>query len=131
MVKVDNGQEMAQSERNSHSYHRGGKQLSEQSGTCTIVRKHTVSRMSCYFHNRRPLSYPNPTKNMKIHTYVMCKQHKNPTPKHKTIRTITMMSICLLSGYIPTHTPCSLPRLQVPRGWCCHDNERTQDTICC
>ena len=39
------------------------------------------------FPNRRPLSYPNLTKYMK--TYIRCKQHKNSTPKHKTIRTTT------------------------------------------
>ena len=42
------------------------------------------------FPNRRPFSYLNRTKNMK--TYIRLKQHKNSTPKHKTIRTTTEVS---------------------------------------
>ena len=42
------------------------------------------------FPNRRPLSYPNWTKNM--NTHIRLKQHKNSTPKHKTTRTTTEVS---------------------------------------
>ena len=44
------------------------------------------------FPNRRPLSYLNLTKNMK--RYIRCKQHKNSTPRHKTIRTTTENILC-------------------------------------
>ena len=40
--------------------------------------------------NRLSLSYPNLNKNMK--TYIRFKQHKNPTPKHKTNGTTTEVS---------------------------------------
>ena len=51
-VKVGNDQEMAQSERNSHSKNRGGKNLNLQSGT------YTVSRMGSHFPNMWPLRHP-------------------------------------------------------------------------
>ena len=54
--------------------------------------KHIVSRMSSYFPNRWPLSYLNLTKNMK--TYIRRQQHKKKlTPRHKTTRTTTEVSI--------------------------------------
>ena len=42
------------------------------------------------FPNRRPLSYPNLPENMKTH--IKCKQHKNSTPRHKTVRTTAEVS---------------------------------------
>ena len=42
--KVGKDQEKAQSERDSHSNNRGGKNLNQQSGTDTM--KHSASRMS-------------------------------------------------------------------------------------
>ena len=65
-------QEKAQSVKDSHSKNRGGKKPNQQSGTYTM--KHIVSRMSSYFPNRWPLSYPNLTKNMK--TYIRRQQHQ-------------------------------------------------------
>ena len=59
-VQVGKDQEMAQSEKDSHSKNRGGKTPNQQSGTYTM--KHIVSRMSSYFPNRWPLSYLNLTK---------------------------------------------------------------------
>ena len=57
-VQVGKDQEKAQSEKDSHSKNRGGKnQTIKQSGTYTM--KHIVSRMSSYFPNRWPLSYLN------------------------------------------------------------------------
>ena len=60
-AQVGNDQEMAQSERNSHSINRGvGKKLKWHLGTCT---KKTYSKPSeQLFPNRRPLSYLNWTK---------------------------------------------------------------------
>ena len=57
-VKVGNGLEIEQSERNSHSKNRGGK-TNLQSGTYTkkIDRKPSEQ----LFPNMRPLSYPNLT----------------------------------------------------------------------
>ena len=51
-VQVGNDQEAAQSEKDSHSKNRGGKNLNKQSSTYTI--KHIISRMSSYFPNRWP-----------------------------------------------------------------------------
>ena len=62
-VQVGKDQEKAQSERDSHSKNRGGKNM-----------KHIVSRMSSYFPNRWPLSYLNLIQNMK--TYIRRQQHK-------------------------------------------------------
>ena len=44
--------------------------------------KHIVSRMTSYFPNRWPLSYPNLTENMK--TYIRRQQHKKF--KHQDIK---------------------------------------------
>ena len=79
-VQVGKDQEKAQSEKDSHSKHRGGKKPNQQSGTYTM--KHIVSRMSSYFPNRWPLSYLNLTKNMK--TYIRRQQHKKPILKERT-----------------------------------------------
>ena len=80
-VQVGKDQEMAQSEKDSHSKNRGGKKPNQQSGTYTM--KHIVSRMSSYFPNRWPLSYLNLTKNMK--TYIRRQQHKKFF-KHQDIK---------------------------------------------
>ena len=80
-VQVGKDQEMAQSEKDSHSKNRGGKKPNQQSGTYTM--KHIVSRMSSYFPNRWPLSYLNLTKNMK--TYIRRQQHKKCF-KHQDIK---------------------------------------------
>ena len=80
-VQVGKDQEMAQSEKDSHSKNRGGKKPNQQSGTYTM--KHIVSRMSSYFPNRWPLSYLNLTKNMK--TYIRRQQHKKIF-KHQDIK---------------------------------------------
>ena len=79
-VQVGKDQEMAQSEKDSHSKNRGGKKPNQQSGTYTM--KHIVSRMSSYFPNRWPLSYLNLTKNMK--TYIRRQQHKKFFSNTKT-----------------------------------------------
>ena len=71
-VQVGKDQEKAQSEKDSNSKNRGGKKPNQQPGTYNM--KHIVSRMSSYFPNRWPLSYPNLTKNMK--TYIRRQQHK-------------------------------------------------------
>ena len=77
-VKVGNDQEMALSEKNSHSKIRGEKKKQIYNQVLKL-RKHIVSRVS-YFPNRRILSYLNLTKIMKTH--ITCKQHNNKTPKH-------------------------------------------------
>ena len=71
-VQLGKDQEKAQSEKDSHFKNRGGKKPNQQPGTYTM--KHIVSRMSSYFPNRWPLSYPNPTKNTT--TYTRRQQHK-------------------------------------------------------
>ena len=71
-VQVGKDQEKAQSEKDSHSKNRGGKNTNQQSDTHTT--KHIASRMSSYFPKRWPLSYLNLTKNMK--TYIRHQQHK-------------------------------------------------------
>ena len=71
-VQVGKDQEKAQSEKDSHSKNRGGKNQTNNQVLYTM--KHIVSRMSSYFPNRWPLSYLNLTKNMK--TYIRRQQHK-------------------------------------------------------
>ena len=56
-VQVGKDQEKAQSEKDSHSKNRGGKNPNYQTGTYTM--KHIVSRMSSYFPNWWPLNYLN------------------------------------------------------------------------
>ena len=51
-----------------------------------ILRTHFVHRV-----NRRSLNYPNLLKNMKTH--IRCKQHKNLTPLHKTIKITTVTEV--------------------------------------
>ena len=80
-VQVGKDQEKVQSEKDSHSKNRGGKKPNQQS--CTYTMKHIVSRMSSYFPNRWPLSYLNPTKNMKTH--IRRQQHKKNF-KHQDIK---------------------------------------------
>ena len=66
--KVDNDQEKAQSERNSHSKNRGGKtKLAIK--YLYLETYHKPSEK--LFPNRQPLSYPNLNKNMK--TYIRFK----------------------------------------------------------
>ena len=76
--KVQEGkdQEKVQSEKDSHSKNRGGK--NQTNNQVLIPRKHFVSRMSSYFPNRWPLSYLNLTKNIRR------QQHKNF--KHQDIK---------------------------------------------
>ena len=71
-VQVGKDQEKAQSEKDSHSKNRDGKNQTNNQVLYTV--KHIVSRMSSYFPNRWPLSYLNFTKNMK--TYIRRQQHK-------------------------------------------------------
>ena len=88
-VQIGNDQEMAQSERNSHSINRG---VGKSKMTLTYVYHEKCRKPSeQLFPNRRPLSYPNRTKNMK--TYIRLKQYKNWTTKHNTIRTTTEVSL--------------------------------------
>ena len=72
-VQVGKDQEKAQSEKDSHSKNRGGK--NQTNNQVLIPWKHFVSRMSSYFPKRWPLSYLNLTKNMK--KYIRRQQHKN------------------------------------------------------
>ena len=53
--QVGKDQEKAQSEKDSHSKNRGGKNQTNNQVLYTM--KHIVSRMSSYFPNRWPLSY--------------------------------------------------------------------------
>ena len=76
-VQVGKDQEMAQSEKDSHSKNRGGKKTNQQSGTYTM--KHIVSRMSSYFPNRWQVfnSKPDPifgacSLELNIHTCQIC-----------------------------------------------------------
>ena len=79
---------MAQSNRHSHSKNRCGKNKIDNH--VLIQREHIVSRVSSYFPNRRPLSYPNLARYMKKVHKVQTAQ--NATPIHKTIRIITELS---------------------------------------
>ena len=79
-VKIGNNQEIAQSERSSHSKIRGGKNKAKNQAL--ILRKHIASRVNSYFLNKWPHSHPNLTKNEIIHV----------TPRHKTIITTTKVS---------------------------------------
>ena len=72
-MKVCNDQELAQSERTSHS---------ENQALKRTYRRPSEQLLS----NRRSLS-DHLTENMK--TYIMYKQHTNTPPKHKTTRTTT------------------------------------------
>ena len=68
-VHVGNDQEMARSERNSHSTNRG---VGEKTKMTLRYTKNTYRKPSeQLFPNRRSLSYPNLTKNMK--TYIRLK----------------------------------------------------------
>ena len=114
IVKVQEGndQEKAQSERNSHpkSYilkcfvvlyvfsfppavYVGTLNLIASipgPSILTYTKKTYCKPSEQLFPNRWPLSYPILTKNMKTH--IRCKQHKNSTPIHNTIRTTTEVS---------------------------------------
>ena len=74
-VKVGNDQEIAQPERNPHSTNRGVRKKTKM----TFRYRQPSEQL---FPNKRPLTYPNLTENMK--TYIRLKQHKNSTPKHRT-----------------------------------------------
>ena len=74
-ANVGNGQEMVQSERNSHSINRGGKNQNQ------VLKLSTHCKL---FLNRRSLSYPNLTINYKnAHMVISFKHHKNSTLKRK------------------------------------------------
>ena len=60
-VQIGKDQEKAQSEKDSHSKNRDGKELTIR----YLYHENIVSRMGSYFPNRWPLSYLNLTKNMK------------------------------------------------------------------
>ena len=83
-VQVGKDQEKAQSERNSHSKNRGGKNQIDY--LVLILREHYHKPSEQLFPIRQPLSYPNLNKNMRF------KQHKNLTPKHSTNGTTTEVS---------------------------------------
>ena len=98
-VQVGNDQEMAQSERNSHSTNRGvGKKTK-------MTLRYLYQKLSeQLFPKRRPLSYPNLTKNMK--TYIRLKQQKNRLQNTKQLeppqkyRLGTISNMKLLGGGI-------------------------------